>query len=79
MSSFSTLPTTPHAAVGVGVFPEAEADVATTMAATMLIYVDNIIITGSCKQVVSTLMQKLRDSFAVKDLEKLSFLLSVDR
>jgi hypothetical protein len=65
--------------VGVGVSLEAEADVAVAMAATMLIYFDDIIITGSCKQAVSTLMQKLQDSFAVKDLEKLSFLLSVDR
>jgi hypothetical protein len=62
---------------GRGGIPRGEADMAAAMAAATLIYVDDIIITGSWKQVVSTLMQKLRDSFAVKDLEKLSFLLSV--
>jgi hypothetical protein len=43
----------------------------------MLIYVDDIIITGSCKKVVDVLMQKLRESFAVKDLGKLSYFLSI--
>ena len=44
----------------------------------MLIYVDDIIITGSCKQAVSNLMQKLRESFAVKDLGKLSYFLGIE-
>jgi histone deacetylase 1/2 len=41
----------------------------------MLIYVDDIIITGSCKQAVDRLMDQLHSSFAIKDLGKLSFFL----
>jgi hypothetical protein len=44
----------------------------------MLIYVDDIIITGSCSRAVNILMIKLRDSFAVKDLGKLSYFLGVE-
>jgi hypothetical protein len=44
----------------------------------MLIYVDDIIITGSSKQAVDVLMSKLRDSFALKDLGKLSYFLGVE-
>ena len=44
----------------------------------MLIYVDDIIITGSCKQAVDVLMAKLRDSFASKDLGKLSYFLGIE-
>ena len=36
------------------------------------------IITGSCKQAVSMLMKKLCDSFAVKDLGKLSYFLGIE-
>jgi histone deacetylase 1/2 len=43
----------------------------------MLIYVDDIIITGSCKQAVDRLMDQLHSSFAIKDLGKLSFFLGV--
>jgi histone deacetylase 1/2 len=44
----------------------------------MLIYVDDIIITGSSKQAVDVLMSKLRDSFALKDLGKFSYFLGVE-
>jgi hypothetical protein len=44
----------------------------------MLIYVDDIIITGSCKQAISILMEKLRDAFALKDLGKLSYFLGIE-
>jgi histone deacetylase 1/2 len=44
----------------------------------MRIYVDDIIITGSCKQAVSVLMKKLCESFAVKDLGKPSYFLGVE-
>jgi hypothetical protein len=44
----------------------------------MLIYIDDIVITGSCKQAVSVLMQKLCESFAVTDLGKLSYFLGVE-
>jgi hypothetical protein len=44
----------------------------------MLIYVDDIIITGSCKQSISTLMEKLRVAFALKDLGKLSYFLGIE-
>jgi hypothetical protein len=44
----------------------------------MLIYVDDIIITGSCKRAVGVLMKKLCESFAVKDLGKLSYFLGVE-
>jgi histone deacetylase 1/2 len=44
----------------------------------MLIYVDDIIITGSSQQVVSNLMKKLRESFAVKDLGDLSYFLGIE-
>jgi histone deacetylase 1/2 len=43
----------------------------------MLIYVDDIIITGSCKRDVDRLMDQLHSSFAIKDLGKLSFFLGV--
>jgi histone deacetylase 1/2 len=44
----------------------------------ILIYVDDIIITGSCKPAVDILMAKLCRSFAVKDLGKLSYFLGVE-
>jgi histone deacetylase 1/2 len=44
----------------------------------MLIYVDDIIITGSCEKAVHMLMKKLSDAFALKDLGKLSYFLGIE-
>jgi hypothetical protein len=44
----------------------------------MLIYVDDIIIAGSCKLAVSALFKKLQDSFAAKDLRELSYFPGVE-
>jgi histone deacetylase 1/2 len=44
----------------------------------MLIYVDDIIIAGSCRRTVEKLLEQLRVSFAVKDLGELSYFLGVE-
>ena len=44
----------------------------------MLIYVDDIIIAGSCPKTVDKLLGHLRDSFAVKDLGELSYFLGIE-
>ena len=44
----------------------------------MLIYVDDIIIVGSCTKSVDRLLAQLRESFAVKDLGRLSYFLGIE-
>jgi histone deacetylase 1/2 len=44
----------------------------------MLIYVDDIIIAGSCRRTVEKLLEQLRVSFAIKDLGELSYFLGIE-
>lgn len=44
----------------------------------MLIYVDDIIIAGSCQRTVEKLLKQLRNSFTVKDLGELSYFLGIE-
>jgi histone deacetylase 1/2 len=44
----------------------------------MLIYVDDIIIAGSCSKTVNQLLGHLRDSFAIKDLGELAYFLGIE-
>jgi hypothetical protein len=44
----------------------------------ILVYVDDIIITSSKPQIVATLLEKLRDDFALKDLGDLHYFLGIE-
>lgn len=44
----------------------------------MLIYVDDIIVTGSSKEAVSALLFDLRKDFALKDLGDLHYFLGIE-
>lgn len=44
----------------------------------MLIYVDDIIVTGSSSEAVQTLLKDLRKNFALKDLGELNFFLGIE-
>ncbi|WVZ82558.1 hypothetical protein U9M48_029812 [Paspalum notatum var. saurae] len=44
----------------------------------MLIYVDDIIVTGSSMEAISALLKDLREEFALKDLGNLSFFLGIE-
>jgi histone deacetylase 1/2 len=44
----------------------------------MLIYVDDIIVTSSCQDAVTTLLKDLRADFALKDLGNLSYFLGIE-
>jgi hypothetical protein len=44
----------------------------------MLIYVDNIIVASSSAKVVTALLKDLKDSFALKDLADLHYLLVIE-
>jgi histone deacetylase 1/2 len=44
----------------------------------MLVYVDDIIVTGSCDKTISTLLKELRSEFALKELVDLHFFLGIE-
>jgi hypothetical protein len=44
----------------------------------LLIYVDGIIVASSSSQVIDALLKDLRGDFALKDLEDLHYLLSIE-
>jgi hypothetical protein len=44
----------------------------------MLIYVDDIIVTSSSPEAVTTLLKVLRSEFALKDLGKLNYFLRIE-
>jgi histone deacetylase 1/2 len=44
----------------------------------MLIYVDDIIVTSSSPEAVTTLLKDLRSEFALKDLGKLNYFLGIE-
>jgi hypothetical protein len=44
----------------------------------MLVYVDDIIVTGSCDKTISTLLKELRSEFALKELGDLHFFLGIE-
>jgi hypothetical protein len=43
-----------------------------------LVYVDDIIVTGSSKEAISTLIKDLNTNFAIKDLGELHFFLGIE-
>jgi hypothetical protein len=44
----------------------------------MLVYIDDIIVTGSCDKTISTLLKELRSEFALKELGDLHFFLGIE-
>jgi histone deacetylase 1/2 len=44
----------------------------------VLVYVDDIIVTGSSKEAISTLIKDLNTNFAIKDLGELHFVLGIE-
>lgn len=44
----------------------------------ILVYVDDIIITGSCPAMVSSIIENLSDRFSLKDLGELSYFLGIE-
>jgi hypothetical protein len=44
----------------------------------LLLYVDNIVLTGSTPSLLQHIVGRLRDEFAVKDMGELCFFLSID-